>query len=202
MKKTIAYLVAMAVVSTLAACTNNKDEENSAPVESGSIVEAGENSLETYQQALVGTDNLCAVSLLGWFEGENAELPAFFDEITDDDKFDFIGDISEERIVRASGGETYLVIPSPDVKSVTVNEWIFDESNDFAGRAGEVLYSSEKPEPFLLICNVSEIMPNTLITMTDGEKTLSHSLSVSLKDGSVVVPLDVPTIKDLTVNEY
>lgn len=95
-------------------------------------------------------------------------------------------DFPVENVVDAGGYELYLIFPFDENASVSVNEWLFTEENDYAGESGEVLYRSEVGAPILLRCNVSDIMSNSVVNIVDSEgNTLSWSPSISLKDGTV-----------------
>lgn len=80
----------------------------------------------------------------------------------------------------AEGNEVYLIIPRWSDTVISVTELV-------EGAAGEQLYS-DIGMPFLLRCNLSDLYPNTLVTFTSSQGTLTFSPSISLMDGSVVLP--------------
>ena len=131
----------------------------------------------------------CGVILLGYIDGaataddcKNIFLDSVYAE-----EFEFITDIPDENcVITENGTELYLIIPcNTDDVQVTVREWQLTEDNDYMGGAGDVLYSSEYGAPVLIKCNVSDIMPNTVVIIEDNGDTLQWSPHISLKDGSV-----------------
>ncbi len=103
------------------------------------------------------------------------------------EEFEFITDIPDSNVIDTGNAyELYLIIPQDTEASVAVNEWLLTEENDFAGESGEVYYRSDNGSPFLLKCNFSDIMPNTVINIVDSNgNDMSWCPSLSLKDGSV-----------------
>ena len=102
--------------------------------------------------------------------------------------FPFLSELPAENIVKTAGGQDlFVIIPrSPDAE-VTVYRWTVDESSDYRGAAGEVLYHSDRGQPILLCANVSDIMPDTLVKISnptsDGGGTVMFLPSVSSKNG-------------------
>ncbi len=216
MKRFSYILTAMTIILALSACgsgeaskpdtsettSQSPTENQSTGTQEQSEPDAAESPAWAEHQALIGSDDLCAVAYIGWLDDDFGGLDAYLSEISIDDGFGYISEIPDERLIEAGGGELYLIIPRADVDKISVNEWVIDESNDFTGAAGKELYTSDIPEPILIKCNISDIMPNTVINISCGGKHLSHSLSISLKDGSVTLPENAPGITDLTVYEF
>ena len=94
----------------------------------------------------------------------------------------FLADLDWDAAAVNSGMEVYCVVGrDPDCR-ITVTEWSIDENGQ--GTAGETLYDSDSGAPVLLMGNISDIMPNLMVTVTaaDGE-SLSYAPCLSLKDG-------------------
>ena len=77
----------------------------------------------------------------------------------------------ENRIEIIGGNHLFLIIPSDEYASVTVNRLKLG-SDGFTGIADEVLYESETGEPFLLRCNEYDFAMDSeiLIVETDGDE--------------------------------
>ena len=88
-------------------------------------------------------------------------------------------------LVDATGEEVFAIIPTDENASVTVQRLEMNDNGELVPK--ETLYEGGGT-PFLLRCNVSDIFPNTLVTVTgtDGN-TLSVSPFISLRDGSAVM---------------
>lgn len=112
--------------------------------------------------------------------------------------YPFLGDIDEAHTVRAAGYEVYCLAPVQADAPLTVQAFVMDESNQYLGEAGETLYESQTGEPVLLVCNISDIMPNLLVTLTraDGQ-TSSFNPFLSLCDGRVDLPSE-PVLYDFS----
>lgn len=111
-------------------------------------------------------------------------------------RYPFISDISNGRIILAGGGEIFCVIPAKTASKVTVN--YLDRDENGAGIIGDELYSGGS-EPILISCNVSDIMPNASVKITNGDKTFKFSPFLSLRDGRISLPED---LKALDFSEY
>ena len=141
------------------------------------------------RQVMLDEGCMCGVAYIGFVDSESTKddcRNVFYNSRYADD-FEFITDIPDENVIDpGSGYELYLIIPQDTGATVCVNEWVFDESNDFMGGAGEVYYRSENGAPVLVKCNFSDIMPSSVVNIVDSSgNTLSWSPSLSLKDGSV-----------------
>lgn len=105
--------------------------------------------------------------------------------------------LQDEQIIEIIGGHhLFLIIPSDENASVTVNK-LRDYDGDI-GYLDEVLYVSESGEPFLLRCNVDEstVDNEICISETDGDVYGWH-LNV-LPDGRIFDPLlEIPVYYDL-----
>jgi|GEM_PF-4794483 len=114
--------------------------------------------------------------------------------------FPFVRELPQENIVQTGGREVYLIIPLDENASVAVNEWVCDETNGFVGETGGVLYRSDRGEPILLCCNVSDAVPDTQVVIVDGDgRTLDWNPRVSLTDGKIVTVSNGEYVCDLTM---
>lgn len=80
------------------------------------------------------------------------------------------------------GEELYLVIPI--YKNVTMNIYtaVMEEDNIVKEK---LIATTNKP--YILKCNVSDIIPNIIIEIKQNNKIYNYSPSISLKDGSLYV---------------
>lgn len=141
------------------------------------------------RQVMHDEGSICGVAYIGYTDEATMVQDCkdiFYNSVYAED-FEYITDIPDENVIDTGAAyELYLIIPCDENASVSVSELLFTEENDFSGSEGELLYSSETGAPFLLKCNHSDIMPNTVISITDSSgKNVKWSPSLSLKDGSV-----------------
>ena len=155
------------------------------------------------RQVMLDEGDMCGVAYIGYVEsGMTADdCRQIFLDSTYAEDFEDLTDIPDSNIVTECGGcELYLIIPQDVGATVSVNEWLFTEENDFMGEAGRVYYRSESGAPVLVCCNVSDIMPNIVVSIVDSDgRTLEWSPSISLKDGSV---LTNDLVHDFTYYDY
>lgn len=152
------------------------------------------------RQGLVGTADVAAIAYMGYAAGDLKEgfLNLLEGTMLDLD-WPFLHDLPDDAFVDAGGDEIYLFVPRDEGASVAVNRWIMDEKNGFAGEPGDVLYRSDKGYPFVLRCNVSDIMPNTQVVMVSEDgSVLEYNPSLSLRDGAVMIPGMAPSLADYT----
>ena len=82
---------------------------------------------------------------------------------------------------------------------ITVNEFGWPSWDAEGPVAGEVLWESGSGTPLCIAANVSDIMPDTQVTVTAADGTaITYQPFLSLRDGSLAVPED-GTVYDFTV---
>ena len=112
------------------------------------------------------------------------------------EKYPFLKDFPQSQTVTQEGNEVYCIVPRDHGAEVTVQTWTIDE-NSQEGKAGETLYEGEGV-PVILTCNVSDVLPNLLVTVTSNGETWSYNPCLSLCDGTVALP-DSPKIYDFSI---
>lgn len=111
------------------------------------------------------TDKLIAVAIIN---SESDVKEKYFDE-------DFM-------LYEANGEELYFIVPIQ--KNVTMN--IYSAVMEEADIVKDKLIASTN-KPFILKCNVSDIIPNIIIEIKQNNKVYEYSPYISLKDGSLYV---------------
>ena len=97
------------------------------------------------------------------------------------------------------GQEFYFVIPYDSNATVVVKEMKMDDATATLVEGDEIYHSENDGEPFLLKCNVSEIMPDVKVIVTDSQgNTLEWLPGISGKDGSVVTSAEGGKVQDFT----
>lgn len=111
------------------------------------------------------TDKLIAVAIIN---SESDVKEKYFDE-------DFM-------LYEANGEELYFIVPIQ--KNVTMNIYsaVMEEADIVKDKS---IASTNKP--FILKCNVSDIIPNIIIEIKQNNKVYEYSPYISLKDGSLYV---------------
>ncbi len=97
------------------------------------------------------------------------------------------------------GHEFYLVIPYDSNASVIVKEMKFDDATATLVEGDDLYHIDNDGTPFLLKCNVSEIMPDVKVIVTDSQgNTLEWMPGISGENGSVLTNATGGTVHDLT----
>ena len=97
------------------------------------------------------------------------------------------------------GAELYCIYPrrADAVVAVTACGYEESEENGYDLVVGEMMFESRNGAPFLLRCNISDIMSDCQVSIFNPDGTvLTWSPSISLKDGSVVLPQEGPSVYD------
>ena len=94
-------------------------------------------------------------------------------------------------LYETNGEELYFIVPIQ--KNVTMN--IYSAVMEEADIVKDKLIASTN-KPFILKCNVSDIIPNIIIEIKQNNKVYEYSPSISLKDGSLYVNEHVMDISD------
>lgn len=175
--------------------TTPESQPDPAPTEEAALSEAP--SLTQLREETQSAGGAAAIAYLGCLsEGQSMEEFLAGSSLLAD--YPFLGDLDEAHTVRAEGAEVYCLVPAHIDDPLTVQAFVIDESNQYQGAAGETLYQSETGEPVLLVGNISDIMPNLLVTLTgaDGQARSFHPF-LSLCDGRVDLPAE-PVLYDFS----
>ena len=146
-----------------------------------------DSKLAALREEIAGSGALFGVAYLGY-----AELPTWADVCVYveangcSDEFPFLLDVTEDHAVLQEGGELYAVVPAGKDVSLTVSEFLMDEE-DYIPDWGKDLLHVFDGKPLLLRGNVSEIVPNLLITAEKGAEVIECSPCISGMDGSLVL---------------
>ncbi len=169
---------------------------------------AAPDELEVLCGELAQTDMLFAVAYLGYMDAEpQGYLNEWIAETNPDlvANYPFMAQIPNERAVGAVG-EVYCIVPRSPVASVTVErlEW---NGTDYT--PGRELYNSKLGLPILVTCNGSDFTPDTLVTITEGERQViwspgfDDSMTVALPfDGTGYLATDVSLYEGGNTDPY
>ena len=209
---TLKYLL-IALVALATACTSsgnqNTKPENPRTIEAEpAATEAAANEIITQdtvtdalallQDSLAENGYACAVAYIGTIlDGKSTEKEhiAASDYITE---YPFMAEIGDDRTLRNDGNEVYCIIPAKGYNSLNVSTFIINESNNYKGAADKELYTANDGKPILVRGNVSEIMPNIIVTLSDGDNSVSFNPSLSMRDGRLNRYGNEKNISDIT----
>lgn len=191
------------------------DDTGTAESVTDSAVEQEELSEEwtpavIQRQVLLDENYTAGVIYLGYIDAASGDFEtdaAYYKTVLEKsgylNDFPFLKEVPASAFVCSEGGqELYCIIPQDVDASVAVNEWIVDESNDYEGETGAVLYRSDYGSPILIKCNSTEIYSDVQVTVVDNKgNSLTWRPSVSGEDGSVYTASARGALYDFTYNE-
>ena len=87
------------------------------------------------------------------------------------------------KVIDATGEELYVIYPLLNNSKINIYKAELDDESNLVKR--DLIVSTDKP--FILNCNISDIIPNTILEIEYNNKKYEYSPSISLKDGSISV---------------
>jgi len=208
--RTLVNALFVAAIVFIAACSSSGGKNGKANMASDTVVqaeagiapetktEACPDELSTLRDELSAKGYVCAAAYIGTILDGKTELE--YIEASDyKTSYPFMALIGEDRIVRNDGDEVYCIVPAKGYDKVTVSTFVVDESNDYKGAADKELYSASDGKPILVRGNISEIMPNVIVTLSNGEDVFSFNPSLSMRDGSLNRYNIKDKVNDITV---
>ena len=208
MKRILCALLSALLLLTLTACGGKKSAEDPSvqppveqpdPPDSPAPSEA-EQSLADLRETIRAAGAVLGCAYLGSTGGEeSADLTALLEGADCLTAYPFLREIPAEQVVAPGGWDIYCIVPADEDVSITVNEFGWPSWDAEGPVAGEVLWESGSGTPLCIAANVSDIMPDTQITVTAADGTaIIYQPFLSLRDGSLAVPED-GTVYDFTV---
>lgn len=208
MKRILCALLSALLLLTLTACGGKKSAEDPSvqppveqpdPPDSPAPSEA-EQSLADLRETIRAAGAVLGCAYLGSTNGEtDTDLTALLEGADCLTAYPFLREIPAEQVVAPGGWEIYCIVPADEDVSITVNEFGWPSWDAEGPVAGEVLWESGSGTPLCIAANVSDIMPDTQITVTAADGTaVIYQPFLSLRDGSLAVPED-GTVYDFTV---
>ena len=208
MKRILCALLSALLLLTLTACGGKKPVEDPSvqpPVEQPDTPDSpapseAEQSLANLRETIRAAGAVLGCASLGATYGNDAlDLHALLEDNGYAARYPFLLDLPSKLAVSTGGWEIYCIVPADEDVSITVNEFGWPSWDAEGPVAGEVLWERGSGTPLCIAANVSDIMPDTQITVTAADGTaVIYQPFLSLRDGSLAVPED-GTVYDFTV---
>ena len=211
MKRILCALLSALLLLTLTACGGKKPAEDPSvqpPVEQPDTPDTpdppapseAEQSLADLRETIRAAGAVLGCAYLGSTNGEtDTDLTALLEGADCLTAYPFLREIPVEQVVAPGGWDIYCIVPADENADVAVNEYGWLTEGAELPEAGEVLWESGSGTPLCIAANVSDIMPDTQITVTAADGTaIIYQPFLSLRDGSLAVPED-GTVYDFTV---
>ena len=126
------------------------------------------------------------VAYLGYFVETFDDTKDYFKYLGLYEDYPFVEEMELGDLIVNENNEMYLVVPADNKETVKVYDGVLNEET-YELEKGELLGEAANGKPFLLLCNVSEIIPNVIIS-TD---TFEYSPCLSGEDGELVENQDI-----------
>lgn len=196
-RRWFAVLLTLVMLAGLTAC--GKDDPAGVPAPETPPVEQGnaeDEVLSELQQEITANDALLGVAHLGFAEAmDYAEICNYLESNGFYDVFPVLECVTEDHVALQEGGELYLVVPASADVELTVSSCVLDET-DYTLKPDEELLQVTDGKPVLLRGNISDIMPNLLLTAKGEGNALEYAPCLSLMDGSLSAAEGIYDISD------
>ena len=106
--------------------------------------------------------------------------------------------LSDAPIVMTEGQELYAIVPPNEAGTITVYPSGITEYGEYADDKSNPLYTGKPGEAVVVMCNLSEIYSNVLVTVTDGGGAMDFRPALSMEDGQLA---ETPGVYDFSVYE-
>jgi hypothetical protein len=126
------------------------------------------------------------VAYLGYFVETFDDTKDYFKYLGLYEDYPFVEEMELGDLIVNENNEMYLIVPADNKETVKVYDGVLNEET-YELEKGEILGESANGKPFLLLCNVSEIIPNVIISTG----TLEYSPCLSGEDGELVENQDI-----------
>lgn len=190
MKKIIsALLIAVLILSAFAGCGKGGGEsaDLSAEPEKEPAIELTDDLIDLRKE-ISESGAVAGVAYLGWVEGDFSDVLENIRNQRYSEKYIYLENFPEEYYGENEGFEYYGVVPVSNDVQITVNKCELDENGELA--KGDEIVSSDNGTPLLIRGNVSEIVPNLMITAIADGKTYEYTPMRSGEDGSLALDND------------
>lgn len=204
-RRFFSLVLSLFLLAGLTSCGEQPEESGAGssvldPAQEEQLSDPSEDpSLSQFRHELNEGGYLCGIAFLGDLPDSDPEtISRIIREAGYLEDYPFLENLPKEQIIAYEGSEAYCLVPRDQNAALTVQAFLSNESNHYQGEPGETLYESQDGRPVVLIGNVSDIIPNLLVTLTgaDGGKMEYHP-SLSLCDGTVARPVS-PNVYDFS----
>ena len=198
MKKVLSFVLVFALCMVmLASCTDNNNtntekDDGTTITDTKDDKETQEENvkkdavLEGLKKQISDSGAKLGVAYLGCFVETFDDTKEYFKYLGLYEDYPFVEEMEPRDLIVNENNEMYLVVPADNTETVKVYDAVLNEE-EYELEKGELLGESANGKPFLLLCNVSEIIPNVIISTG----TLEYSPYLSGEDGELVENQDI-----------
>lgn len=158
------------------------------------IIPLEELSLEMLQEEIIQNGGSAGIAIIGYVDSQSTE--AFLREYV---AYSYVGGkrffLQDADIVMTEGQELYAVVPATPEGTVTVYASSISEMGEYVDDSTP-LYTGDPGEAVIVLCNISEIYSNVLVSVSDGFSAVAFRPGLSGMDGHVAAE---PGVYDFSI---
>ena len=139
-------------------------------------------SQAVFQDVLREEECQAGMAFLGYIGEENVSAQDILDYAEQTDYWYYYPFLQNAAVVDAGGCEIYVIVPASEW-SVFVYPSEMTEEAKYKDDLEAPYYEGSPDEVILLRCNISEIYSNVMVSVREGNMSVTYRPAVSLKDG-------------------
>ena len=151
--------------------------------------EPDDSPLYQLREKMKSEDCTVGIAFIDYVDGGSTE-EALKDRVRSSSvcqKYPFFEDCS---IAVTAGQELYAIVPAGEDSCITVSEAGINESGEYADYRDRVIFEGKPGEPLVILCNVSEVYSNVLVSVDiPGKESFEFRPFLSGMDGSLVMKI-------------
>ena len=165
--------------------------------ENAPIVEPEDPVLALLREEISSNGGTAGLAFIGYVDSQSTEeeLFRYLSESETGREYSFLSDAP---IVMTEGQELYAIVPPNEAGTITVYPSGITEYGEYADDKSNPLYTGKPGEAVVVMCNLSEIYSNVLVTVTDGGGAMDFRPALSMEDGQLA---ETPGVYDFSVYE-
>lgn len=159
--------------------------------------EPEDSTLTVLQNEICQSGDVAGVAFIGYMSSDSSEMD-LRDKIAHSDigkKYPFL---NTAMLLMTEGDELYAIVPPVKSGEVKVYPSTMSESGEYMDDKSTLLFDGLPGEPVIVLCNLSDIYSNVLITVSDGGEAIEVRPGLSGEDGRLVKE---PRVYDFSIYE-
>lgn len=166
-----------------------KEPESSEPIPLEELM------LERLQDEIRASGNTVGVAFLGYVDSGSSEVD-LRDYMYQSELGSTYYFLPMSWLLMYEGQELYAIVPANENTTVTIYASGITEWGEYADDTSMPLHVGLPGEPVVVMCNLSEIYSNVLITVSDGANSIDFHPMLSMEDGHLA---ETPGVYDFSL---
>lgn len=153
--------------------------------ENAPIMEPEDPDLALLREEIGSSGSAVGLAFIGYVDSQSTEeeLFRYLSESETGKEYPFLSDAP---LVMTEGQELYAIVPPNEAGTITVYPSGITDHGEYAEYADDKsnpLYTGKPGEAVVVMCNLSEIYSNVLVTATNGGGAMDFRPALSMEDG-------------------